>query len=142
MLDIPSITGIVAAIGVVVGVTLAYLEVRTLVKQRQTDLLMGIQSVRISKEFCEAWEKVINRKPMGYTDYQEKHGFVEANQMASFYEGVGVLLHRKLVDVGLVEELFGADARRMWSLFKPIIEEARKRTNAPDTYAAFEYLYN
>jgi len=39
MLDIPSISAVVAAIGVIIGVTLAYLEVRTLSKQsKQTSL--------------------------------------------------------------------------------------------------------
>ena len=51
MLDIPSITAVVAAVGVTLGVTLAYLEVRTLVKQRQTDLVIRLYSTFGNRDF-------------------------------------------------------------------------------------------
>ncbi len=39
MLDIPSISAVVAATGVIVGVILTIVKLRNLVKQRQTDLM-------------------------------------------------------------------------------------------------------
>lgn len=45
MLDIPSILAIVAAVGVLIGVVLAVLELRNLVRQRQTDLIMSARDI-------------------------------------------------------------------------------------------------
>ena len=44
MLDIPSISAVVAGIGVIVGVVFAILQLRDLVKTRQTDLFMRLYS--------------------------------------------------------------------------------------------------
>jgi len=45
MLDIPSISVMVAAAGVIVGVVFTVLELRNLIKQRQTDLVTRLYSI-------------------------------------------------------------------------------------------------
>ena len=55
MLDIPSITGIVAAVGVIVGVAFTVFEVRNLVKARKTDLTMRLASAWHSEGLMEKW---------------------------------------------------------------------------------------
>jgi hypothetical protein len=50
MLDIPSISAIVAGVGVLVGVAFTYLEVRNLVRTRQTDLVLRLYSAFGSEE--------------------------------------------------------------------------------------------
>lgn len=42
MLDIPSVSAVVAATGVVIGVVLAYLEVKSIVRARQAELFMDL----------------------------------------------------------------------------------------------------
>jgi hypothetical protein len=54
MLDIPSISAIVAAAGVLVGVVYYILEIRQQTKIRQTDLIMRMYSSYGSREFQEA----------------------------------------------------------------------------------------
>ena len=58
MLDIPSISTIIAAIGVIIGVVLTVLEIRNLVDTRQTDLVIRLYSTFGSKEVQDAWEKI------------------------------------------------------------------------------------
>ena len=67
MLDIPSISAIVAAAGVLTGVVIAVVELRNMVKQRQTDLLARLYSTMISKEWMEACGRV-NAYEMKNTD--------------------------------------------------------------------------
>ena len=148
MLDIPSISAIVAAVGVTVGVTLAYLEVRTLVKQRQTDLIMRLHSNALNKETMEAYIKVMSLEFRDYNDLVEKYGLplsenptnTAIRMMTMFFEGIGVLLHRKLVDIDLVIELFPVGSA--WEKMKPIAEGLRKTYNEPRVCEWFEYLYN
>lgn len=145
MLDIQSInaiSGILAAIGVLVGVVFAILELRNLVESRQTDIVTRIYSRTSSREHQEAWEKVRDREITNYNDYKKNYGFVEVNMICNVYDQVGVLLRRKLVDASLVQDLFGTLIKARWTKFKPLIEDGRKHLGQPDIFNSFEYLYN
>ena len=142
MLDIPSISAIVAAVGVIVGVVLTILQLRDLVKTRQTDLVMRLYSTFGSKEFNEARRKIMAREYKDYNDYEKKHGLSEIVQVGTFFEGIGVLLHRKLIDISLVDDLFSSAIKLLWEKVKPIYGEWRKRSNRPQLAEWFEYLYN
>ena len=143
MVDLTSISAILAAIGVFVGVIFAILQLRDLVKTRQTDLLMRLYSTFGTKEFQEAWFKV---REMGefedYSDYKRKYGFLETNEVGVFFNGVGVLLHRRLIDINLVDDLFHSVVLRTWEKAKPSIEAARRHFKYPQIFQWFEYLYN
>ena len=147
MLDIPSISAVVAAIGVIIGVTLAYLEVRTLSKQRQTDIVMKLYSTFGSREFLEARKTVMDLKFQDYSDYVKKYGqfgrFEAVSEVCMFFEGIGVLLNRKLLDISLVDDLFSPiSIKIIWEKMRPVVEGWRNQFNDPDTLEWFETLYN
>jgi hypothetical protein len=56
-----------------------------------------------------------------------------------FLEGIGVLLHRQLVDVEVINELFPVVT--LWKKAEPIVLGYRKQTGASQAYGWFEYLY-
>ena len=149
MLDIPSISAIAAAIGVIVGVALAALQLRDLVRTRQTDLVMRLYSAYGSKEFQESWVETLRLEFSDYKDYLKKYGatsekpvYVSVNMVASFFEGIGIILRRKLIDIALVDDLFSSDIIITWHKMKPIVEGWRKHFNRPQISEWFEYLYN
>ena len=142
MLDIPSISAIVAAIGVLVGIVFALLQLRDLVKTRQTDLVIRLYSTVTSKEFLEAYEKTLAREYRDYDDYGKKYGWSDYMEVAVFLEELGVLLHRKLIDIGLVDDLFSTPIKMSWEKMKPVVEDRRKRLNRPQWLEWSEYLYN
>jgi len=69
-LDITSISAMVAAAGVLVGVVYYILDIRHQTRIRQTDLVMRLYSTRGSKEFQEAVKNVMTAKPENYKDYE------------------------------------------------------------------------
>jgi len=149
MVDIPSISAVVAAIGVIVGVVLAIMQLRNLVKTRQTDLAIRLYSTYGSKEFVGAWTKIMTAEFKDYNDFVKKYGLpissedpvdIANNMVGIFFEGIGVLLHRKLVDIDLVMQLF--PVKIVWEKLKPIVEGTRKQFDEPKFYEWFEYLYN
>ena len=147
-MDIASISAVVAALGVVVGVALAYLELRNLVKQRRTELLMRIYSHWATKEWVDALEKVRTRESKGYQEYAEDYGLTEFIQVLAVFEGVGYLMHRNLVDKDLVCGLISESTLMTWEKIQPMLEDARKQVGqrklgeyAPISQWA-EYLYN
>ena len=145
MLDISTISAIsavIAAVGVIVGVIFTVLELRNLVKTRQTDLVMRLYSTFGSQEFNEARWKIMAREYKDFNDYEKKHGLSEIVQVGSFFEGIGVLLHRKLVDISLVDDLLSSAIKLSWDKMKPMYGEWRKRSNRPQLAEWFEYLYN
>jgi hypothetical protein len=63
-----------------------------------------------------------------------------ARALCGFNEQLGVLYHRKLVDINLVSDLF--TVKRPWEKIRRIAKGARKEFNQPTLYEWFEYLYN
>ena len=159
MLDIPSInavSGIVAAMGVLVGVVFAVLEVRSLVRQRETDvetrqaqLFMQIYDHNYKEDFLSDENEILfHWKWKDFDDFMEKFGpqmnvaaFNKWDSMGTYFRGVGVLVKRKLIDLNLVDELMGTSIRLHWEKSGPIIKEFRTRF-WPHAYEWFEYLYN
>jgi len=148
-LDIPSISAIVASAGVIVGVAFAVLQLRDLVKNRQTDLVMRLYSAYGSREFQEAWVETLRLEFKDYRDYLKKYGatsekpvYTSVNMVASFFEGIGILLRRRLIDIALVDDLFSSDIVITWHKMKPLVEGWREHFKRPQISEWFEYLYN
>jgi len=149
MVDITEISAIAAAVGVIIGVVFATLQLRDLVKTRQTDLVMRLDTTFGSKEFQEAWVETLRMEFTDYEDYLRKYGaaskkpaYTSVNMVGNFFEGLGILLRRKLIDIALVDDLFSSDVIITWHKMKPIIEGWRKQFNRPQMSEWFEYLYN
>jgi len=140
--EISTIVGAtVAAVGVLVGVVYYILDVRNQRRMRQTDLLVRLFSNMIDKDWLEAWEKVRDRENLEYSKYKEKYGFVEANQVYLFYDQLGRLLQKGLIDIDLLPLEIG-QITTTWKKLGPILEGSRKRFNEPRLGSGFEYLYN
>jgi len=149
MLDIPSISA--GNSSVIVGVAFAVLPLRDLVKTRQTDLVMRLYSTFGSEEFQKALARTANMEFKDYKDYVKRYcpsptGFSEKPEAIAlgtvnvFFEGIGVLLYMKLIDISLSARLFGIYAGYMWEKVKPIIEGWRKQFDVPESMQWFENL--
>lgn len=142
MVDISSVSVVVAAASVVAGVIYYSFQLRNQTKMRQTDLVMRLYSTMSSKEWLEAWEKVRGREILNYNNYKKQYGLVEFNEVVNVFEEVGVLLRRKLIDIELVDDLFSGSVKMVWEKAKPIIEDSRKLSNRPRLLRNLEYLAN
>ena len=72
----------------------------------------------------------------------EKFGLSEVNEIGWFFEGVGVLLHRKLIDITVVDDLFSSPIKISWEKMRDIAEGERKQFGRPQIWEWWEYLYN
>ena len=148
MIDITEISAIVAATGVMIGVVYYILDIRYQARTRQTDLVMRLYATFSSNEFQDAWAKVRKRAKEFESiddifDFEEKVGGLrEVNQVCLFFEGVGILLKRKIVNDTMIEDLFGGAIARTWENVKTGIIKARQQLNDPTIYYYFEYLFN
>lgn len=139
MVDIQTLSIAVASASVVAGVIYYALQIRQQTKIRQIDFIMRMGSTFISKELLQSFATLKKTEFENYDDFEEK-SYVEARQVASFCENLGVLVKRKLVDISLVADIYAVD--ETWEKLKPWIEETRRIANNPKLYEWFEYLYN
>ena len=149
MLDIPSISAVVAAAGVLVGVVYYVMDMRNQAKLRQTDLLMRLYSIWDSEDFFKAaWMVTWELEYKDYEDYVKKYGTsstphnIAVWRVCWFFNGIGVLVQSHLADINLVDKLFGFYVKLSWEIVKPMVEGARKQFNVPKSLEWFEYLYN
>ena len=70
-------------------------------------------------------------------DFQRKR-----RRLATFYEGLGVLVKEGYIDIRLVALLMTGRIRVFWEKFEPIIDELREFHNYPRWMSETEYLYN
>jgi hypothetical protein len=109
---------------------------------------MRLHLASSTREFMEAALKVRTSNYKDYDAFVEKEGSLASggeaqiafSLMGQFFEGIGVLLKNKLADIDLVAQLFGVE--RYWMKMKPLVEDFRKKSNHPQLYEWFEYLYN
>jgi hypothetical protein len=150
MVDIAELSAMAAAAGVLVGVIYYIFEMRNQTKIRQTDLILRLQADWRSRELRESYVTVMNMKFKNYDEFAKKYPLYSevgspeyraVSEVGSFFDGIGILLHRKLIDVEMVDELFGTSIKNAWEKLKPGIEGRRKEVN-PALRKWFEYLYN
>ena len=141
MVDIQTISIAIASAGVFAAAIYYILQIRHQTQMRQTDLIMRLYSHYGSEEFQKALDKFRRRKAKDIHDYEEKYGAAEFIVIGTFFEGIGILLHRKLIDIGLVDDLFTAPIKMSWDKMKDTIIEFRKELGQPTIFEWFEYLY-
>jgi hypothetical protein len=142
VVDVQTVSIAVASASVVAGVIYYLFQIRLQTKARQTDLVIRLYTAFASKEMRQTWEKVRTREDTDFNAYQEKFGLSDVNEIGWFFEGVGVLLHRKLIDIAVVDDLFSSPVKISWEKLKLLAEGERKQSGRPQIWEWWEYLYN
>jgi hypothetical protein len=138
----------IASSGVFAAAIYYLVQVRHQTRTRDLDSVTRLTSLLLNKEFQEANLQVRGMKFVDYEDFKKKYGSFSSGPLSAalhmvfgFYEQLGVLCHRKLVDINLIDELIGGAA--LWEKgAKLIAEGARKEFDDPTMYEWFEYYYN
>ena len=146
-MDVASISAAVAAISVVVGVIFAIFQMRDAAKTRHTGLIIQLNpALKVTiNEVIEAISKIWNLEFKDYKEYLENYGEPLSDKalytITGYYDGLGFLLHRRLIDIDTIEYLLSGTSTGVWEKVKPIIEGMRKHYNLPELFKWFEYLY-
>ena len=133
-----------------VGVVYYLLDIRNQAMMRKTALITRLYSTFGGEEHQRAGKKVSKINYEGYDDFVKKYGAPNSEEpipmaidkVLYFFEEVGVLLSKKLVDIDMIDQLMGYNIMMIGTKTMPIIEQSRKRLNLPRVWTNFEYLYN
>lgn len=58
------------------------------------------------------------------------------------FEGIGVLVKKKLIEVSLIDDLISSLVMMFWNKTNSFVREYRARRNIPQFAEYLEYLYN
>ena len=117
---------------------------------RQTQLFMYMYDRWSDPEFMKHYYEIMEWNWTDYDDFWERYGasknpdtYLHFSTIGRFFEGVGVLVKRELVDPLLVDDLMSGHVLRFWERFgESIIKEYQVRANSPTYYEFVEYLYS
>ena len=164
-MDVQSITVVIAGISLIVGVINSVLSSRRAEEQRQ--LTLETQQLALENRQAQLFMQVYNRwnsrdllKAYGLvrykyhvtdlTDLRAKYhpdvnveAYVDYMSLATFYEGLGILVQNELINIRLVKALFSECIVWPWEHFmKQVVDDLRRDTNDPTQYDHVEYLYH
>ena len=116
---------------------------------RQAQLFMQIYSTWSSRETINIRSELSTWTWIDYDDFTQKYGatnnpeaHTKFQELANWYEGIGVLIKRKLIDPTFVDDLMSGTTMWGWETFGSIVKERRVRHNYPYYYEFWEYLYD
>jgi hypothetical protein len=143
------IRDIVTIAGVVIGFTYYVIIIRSQNRTRQAQLFMQIYDHFREEKFMQDLSNILDLRWSDYNDFEEKYGRVnnpeawrKLGSVAGYFEGIGVLVGQKLLDVNLVESLMKGHIIHFWEKIQPISIGMRKRYKVPEIDMWKEYLYN
>ena len=90
MLDVTTITAIVAAVSVVIGVIFTVMEVRHMARTRRTDIIMRINDRYASKEVDEAMSNNNQVRADSADDSTRRDRMTGAVEVAILFEEIGI----------------------------------------------------
>jgi len=140
---------IMAAASVVIALIYYTLIIRNADRTRKAQLFMQLYNIYNSVDFQKNHFYIMSLEWKDFKEYWEKYGpFTnpETNAIIAseggFFEGIGVLVKRKLIDTTLVDDLMAGNIIGYWEKIGPVVKDIRITLNWPQALEWAEYLYN
>ena len=156
LVDVQTISIVIAATSVVIGVINSILSSRRSEKTeqlaletRQAQLFMQIYNRWTQQDLSKSYSNI--RYFYKYEDlddhFKKVFGDLELmtqfHSIMSFFEGLGMLVKKGLIDIDLVHDLLSGRLIWLWDTFGiPTVERARQQLDDPTQFDSVEYLYN
>jgi hypothetical protein len=142
-MELSSALNLITTITVIAGVTFAVFEVLHMgARRRQNAALALVQSYETT-EFARAIVRVPTI-PDGLSSRQlEDHLKDDVDGvylLLTTWESLGILVYRREIDIGLVEDFFSGPILISWRKFRPLIEEMREKLGRETYFEWFQWL--
>ena len=99
-----------------------------------------------AREVQQAVTEVCSIEYKNYEDYLEKYSerpeHVTLKILGNYFEGIGVLVYRKLVEADIVYDFWGDIIQSSWEKIQPLVTDMRKDNGDPNMFRYWEHLYN
>ena len=137
----------VAATGVLVAAAFYIMNLRVSQRALRINMTNSLLQFYTSVEGQKVWMELLNMKWKDYDDFEKKYGsdnnidnYAKRQSVWNVYNNVGKLLKAGLLDRDTIYNVSSTAPVWMWTKFKPIVEEHRKRYTGKDSQTGFEYV--
>jgi hypothetical protein len=145
-LDVTSISAIVAAAGVLIGVAYYMLDLRHNAEAKEMELSRMVMLDIQSEQGAQRWATTMNLEWKDYDDFMEKYSsrsnpeiFSKWSSQFMTFDTMGFLIKHKVVKAETVYELGGATMIRSWEKYKDIIQRIREEQSHQDFWSNAEF---
>jgi len=149
LVNFETISLFIAAAAVAFGVIVGVATVRSEAGTRRAQLFLEFHNKAYDKQFIRDLLEVNNHWTWKDTEeFFKKYG-PETNPEAmalfvsvgSYFDGMGLLLKRKLIDINVIPELMATAIMDFWEKARHMAREFGELTRRPRTFDSIEYLY-
>ncbi len=145
-LDIPAISVVIASASVIGSAVYYMIETRHQRRIRQTESIIRL-SPWFSLDAKEIQEAISNVCSLEYTDYKDylakydgKPEQISLKLLGNYFEGIGLLVYMKLVELDIVFNFWGDVAESVWDDNEELINGMREDSGTPFTFQYWEFL--
>ena len=146
VLDVQTISVVVASASVIVSAVYFLLDIRHRRRTRQTESIIKL-SPWFNMDAEKIQEAITNVRSAQYIDYQDylaKYGGKSEQKslrlLGNYFEGIGMLVHMKLVEKDIVFNFWGDVAESLWDNNEKIVSGMRKDTGTQYAFHYWEFL--
>jgi hypothetical protein len=137
VVDVLQVLEGLAYVGFIAGAIFAVIELRGIGKDRRVGIVVNMFSSFIATDMTEAYSKIITGDFQSAAEMEQKCSHSSLARIAGFFEGVGYLSRKRLVDPKVVMDFLPIVA--VWRKMKLWVMFDRERTS-PSQWTEFEYL--
>ena len=151
MVDATFALNLVETVGILVGVTIAIIEIRKSREDRRNQVADQFLEYSKSQEYMEHWISFLrNMEFSTYEEWSEKYSpYVNPEAAVHWYtlhfyiDTIGKRVIDGMIDLDLaLSNMPASMVIGIWEKSQPIFEEWKKRYNMPTWVPGLEYLYN
>ena len=136
MVDASLILDAIVAVSIAAGAFFAIWELHEIRQDRRTQIVLDLMGTFSSREFQEQYGKVDCRGFKNGKEAEEKCGRRNLAAVATYFERLGYLIRRGLIDRDAVFEMLQIAAT--WDMMKPWIMSESVRGGDPSVFEHFE----
>jgi len=142
-MDIVAVLSALGSLALLGWIVIAVIQLRLQYVQRREEIVLRLYEPLLSEPLTRAYWRV---QTWQYADdaafaagatLEDRVAF---DQVATFYETMGVLQRRGVASLSLLDELLTESIFEAWDRCAPIVRGERQRSGTPQKYAAFERL--
>jgi hypothetical protein len=148
VVDTQTISIAIASASVIAGVVYYAVQIRHQSRLRQTESVIRLSPWfnMNAREVQEAITQVCSIEYKNYEDYLKRYSEKPEHMMlkilGNYFEGIGILVYRKLVEADIVYDFWGDIIQSSWEKIQPLVIDMRKDIGDPNMFRFWEYLYN
>jgi len=151
MIDAQTISIVFAGLSIGIAAIYYTLNIRQQREARQAQMLMQLYQQMTDRDWLRQQQEIYHVFEYdSFEEFMEKYGpntnmegYITWMSRANFYDGLGMLVKRGLIDATMVDDLISGPIIFFWEKrVEPIVKEFNEYLNNPAAFEWTEYLYH